>query len=93
MTAGAATTGAAGSAARPTGRSGCAKWWPSRSQCAVDWRCSTVFVIIGTIDVGDAIVATIGALVLAAIWLFSFWRRMKTNALVAQRPDRERRGF
>jgi hypothetical protein len=51
------------------------------------------FVIIGTIDVGDAIVATVGALVLAAIWLFSFWRRMKTNALVAQRPDRERRGF
>jgi protein-S-isoprenylcysteine O-methyltransferase Ste14 len=51
------------------------------------------FVIIGTIDVGDAIVATAAALVLAGIWLLSFWRRMKTNAVVVQRPDRERRGF
>jgi protein-S-isoprenylcysteine O-methyltransferase Ste14 len=51
------------------------------------------FVIIGTVDVGDAIVATIAVLVLAAIWLFSYWRRMKTDALVVQRPDRERRGF
>ena len=51
------------------------------------------FVAIGTVDLGDAIVATIAALVLAAIWLVAFWRRMKTNALVVQRPDRERRGF
>jgi putative flippase GtrA len=51
------------------------------------------FVAIGTVDVGDAMVATIGAIVLALIWLIAFWRRMKTNALVAQRPDRERRGF
>jgi protein-S-isoprenylcysteine O-methyltransferase Ste14 len=51
------------------------------------------FVAIGTVDVGDAMVATIGAVVLALIWLIAFWRRMKTNALVVQRPDRERRGF
>ena len=51
------------------------------------------FVVIGTIDVGDAVVATVAAVVLAAIWLFSFWRRMKTNAGLLQRPDRERRGF
>jgi protein-S-isoprenylcysteine O-methyltransferase Ste14 len=51
------------------------------------------FVVIGTIDVGDAIAATGAALVLAVVWLVSFWRRMKTNALVVQRPDRERRGF
>jgi protein-S-isoprenylcysteine O-methyltransferase Ste14 len=51
------------------------------------------FVAIGTVDVGDAVVTTVGATVLALIWLIAFWRRMKTNALVAQRPDRERRGF
>jgi putative flippase GtrA len=51
------------------------------------------FVAIGTIDVGDAVVATIGAIVLALIWLAAYWYRMKTNALVVQRPDRERRGF
>lgn len=51
------------------------------------------FVIIGTINIGQAAAATVVAVILAAIWLFSFWRRMKTNALIAQRPDRERRGF
>jgi protein-S-isoprenylcysteine O-methyltransferase Ste14 len=51
------------------------------------------FIAIGTIDVGDAAVATGAAIVLALIWLLAFWRRMKTNALVVQRPDRERRGF
>ena len=51
------------------------------------------FVAIGTIDIGDAVVATIAALVLAVIWLVAFWRRMKTDALRVQRPDRERRGF
>lgn len=51
------------------------------------------FVAIGTIDIGDAAAATIGAIVLALIWLVVFWRRMRTNALVVQRPDRERRGF
>jgi drug/metabolite transporter (DMT)-like permease len=51
------------------------------------------FVAIGTIDVGDAAVATGAAVVLAVVWLVAFWRRMRTNALVVQRPDRERRGF
>jgi putative flippase GtrA len=51
------------------------------------------FVIIGTVDVGQAVAATVAALALALIWLFGFWRRMKTNAAVVQRPDRERRGF
>jgi hypothetical protein len=51
------------------------------------------FVAIGTIDVGDAIAATVAAIALALIWLAAYWRRMKTNALVVQRPDRERRGF
>jgi hypothetical protein len=51
------------------------------------------FVIIGTVDVGDAVGATVAAVVLAAVWLMGFWRRMRTNAAVVQRPDRERRGF
>jgi drug/metabolite transporter (DMT)-like permease len=51
------------------------------------------FVAIGTIDVGDAAVATAAAVVLALIWLAAYWYRMKTNALLVQRPDRERRGF
>jgi hypothetical protein len=52
------------------------------------------FVLIGTIHIREAVVATVVAVILAAIWLFSFWLRMKTNASrVAQRTDRERRGF
>src|SRR3954447_10164046 len=51
------------------------------------------FVVIGTVDVGSAITATAVAVILALIWLWFFSRRMKTDALRVQRPDRERRGF
>jgi len=51
------------------------------------------FVVIGAIDVGNAIFATIVASLLALIWLIFFWQRMKADASVVQRPDRERRGF
>jgi hypothetical protein len=51
------------------------------------------FVIIGTVKVADAAAATAIALALALIWLFGFWRRLKTGAVFVQRPDRERRGF
>jgi hypothetical protein len=51
------------------------------------------FVAIGTVEVGEAAVATGAAIVLALIWLGFYWHRMRTNALVVQRPDRERRGF
>jgi ABC-type transport system involved in cytochrome bd biosynthesis fused ATPase/permease subunit len=51
------------------------------------------FAAIGAVDIGDAIVATIIAVVLAAIWLLAFWRRLRSDALRVQRPDRERRGF
>lgn len=51
------------------------------------------FVVVGTIEIGNAIGATIAAVVLAAIWLFGFWRRLRSNASMVQRPDRERRGF
>ena len=51
------------------------------------------FVIIGTIDVGDAAVATGVAVLLALVWLVGFRHRLKTGAAFVQRPDRERRGF
>jgi hypothetical protein len=51
------------------------------------------FVAIGTVDVGKAAVATGAAILLALVWVMAFWRRAKTNAVVVQRPDRERRGF
>lgn len=51
------------------------------------------FVVLGTISLGDAAVATAIAVVLAIVWLVGFWRRLKTGAAMVQRPDRERRGF
>jgi hypothetical protein len=51
------------------------------------------FVAVGTVDLADAAVATGAAAVLALIWLGASWSRMRRGALVAQRPDRERRGF
>ena len=51
------------------------------------------FVVVGTINVGDAAIATAAAVVLAVIWLYGFWRRLVTGSLIVQRPDRERRGF
>jgi hypothetical protein len=51
------------------------------------------FAAIGAVDLGDAIVATLAALVLGAIWLGFFIYRIRTDALRVQRPDRERRGF
>jgi hypothetical protein len=51
------------------------------------------FVVIGTIDVGEATAATGAALVLALIWLIGFRRRLRTDAAFVQRSDRERRGF
>jgi len=51
------------------------------------------FAAVGAVDIGDAIVATIIAVILACVWLFAFWQRLKSDALRVQRPDRERRGF
>ena len=51
------------------------------------------FVVVGAINIGDAVIATIAALALAGVWLYGFWRRLATGALIVQRPDRERRGF
>jgi ABC-type transport system involved in cytochrome bd biosynthesis fused ATPase/permease subunit len=51
------------------------------------------FVAIGTIDVGNAALTTVAVIVLAVVWVAAYAWRQRTNALVAQRPDRERRGF
>jgi hypothetical protein len=51
------------------------------------------FVVVGTIQFRDAVGATVIAILMALVWLFFFRRRMKTDALRVQRPDRERRGF
>jgi hypothetical protein len=51
------------------------------------------FVVLGTIEVRDAAIATGVAAALAVVWLFGYWRRLKTGAAMVQRPDRERRGF
>jgi hypothetical protein len=51
------------------------------------------FVAIGTVDVGEAAIATGAAIVLALVWLAAYRHRLRTNASVVQRPDRERRGF
>jgi hypothetical protein len=51
------------------------------------------FAAMGAVDLGDAIAATIIAVVLALIWLSGFLYRQRTGAVRLQRPDRERRGF
>jgi hypothetical protein len=51
------------------------------------------FAAIGTVDVGDALVATIGAIVLALIWLAGAYQRYRSGAIFVTRRDRERRGF
>jgi hypothetical protein len=56
------------------------------------------FWALGAIDVGDAVGATVVAVILAAIWVAGFiYRRRQVEAdLVARRlvkQDRERRGF
>jgi hypothetical protein len=53
------------------------------------------FAIIGAVDLGDAIVATLIAIGLGAVWFAGFWYRQRSGEeiLRAARPDRERRGF
>jgi hypothetical protein len=51
------------------------------------------FAAIGAVDLGDAIAATLIALVLGGVWLAFFVYRARTDALRVQRSDRERRGF
>jgi hypothetical protein len=51
------------------------------------------FAAMGAIDVGDAIVATVIAILLGAIWFGAFYYRQRTGAGRVQWRDRERRGF
>ena len=51
------------------------------------------FAAIGTVDLGDAIVATLVAIGLTIIWLLGAWQRWRSGAAFVTRRDRERRGY
>jgi hypothetical protein len=51
------------------------------------------FVAIGTVDPGDAVAATIGAVVLTLVWLAGAYQRYRSGAIFITRRDRERRGY
>ncbi|MBA2794566.1 MAG: hypothetical protein H0U32_11340 [Thermoleophilaceae bacterium] len=48
---------------------------------------------IGAVDLADAALASGIALLLALLWLAGLWQRSRSNAGMATRGDRERRGF
>jgi ABC-type transport system involved in cytochrome bd biosynthesis fused ATPase/permease subunit len=51
------------------------------------------FAAIGAVDLGEALVFTIAAGVLAILWLVGAWQRSRSGGAIMTRPDRERRGF
>jgi hypothetical protein len=54
------------------------------------------FALMGAIDFGDAIAATVIAIVLGLVWFGGFYYRHRAHAgetRLAERRDRERRGF
>jgi fatty acid desaturase len=51
------------------------------------------FAAMGAIDVADAVVLTIVAIVLGLVWFAGFIYRQSTEATRTQWRDRERRGF
>lgn len=51
------------------------------------------FAAMGAVDLGDAIVATVVAVVLGLVWFAGFYVRHRANAGRTQWRDRERRGF
>jgi hypothetical protein len=51
------------------------------------------FAAVGTVDLGDAIVATLIAIGLAVVWLIGAYQRYRSGAIFITRRDRERRGF
>lgn len=52
------------------------------------------FAAMGAVDVGDAVAATVIAVVLGVIWFVGFYVRHRSGeASLAERRDRERRGF
>jgi len=48
---------------------------------------------VGAVDLADAALASGIALLLALLWLAGLWQRSRSNAGMATRGDRERRGF
>jgi hypothetical protein len=50
-------------------------------------------VVVGEIDLGHSLTATLAASALAIVWLLGVWNRSRTSAWTLQRHDRERRGF
>ena len=51
------------------------------------------FAAVGTVDLGDAIVATVIAIGLAIVWMIGAYQRYRSGAIFITRRDRERRGF
>ena len=51
------------------------------------------FGLIGAADFGDSIGFTIGAIVLAGLWLLGAWHRRRRGGERITRNERERRGF
>ena len=51
------------------------------------------FAAVGTVDLGDAVVATLIAIGLAFVWLVGAYQRYRSGAIFITRRDRERRGF
>jgi hypothetical protein len=51
------------------------------------------FVATGTVDPGDALAATLGAIGLTVLWLVGVYQRYRSGAMFVTRRDRERRGF
>jgi hypothetical protein len=54
------------------------------------------FAVMGAIDFGDAIAATVIAIVMGLVWFGGFYYRHRAQAgetRLAERRDRERRGF
>ena len=51
------------------------------------------FAAMGAVDIGDAVVATIIAVLMGLVWFTAFYFRQKNNAGRNQWRDRERRGF
>jgi high-affinity Fe2+/Pb2+ permease len=51
------------------------------------------FGLVGAADFGDSIGFTIGAIVLAGLWVLGAWQRSRKGAHWVTRSERERRGF
>lgn len=51
------------------------------------------FGLIGAADFGDSIGFTIGALILAGLWLLGAWQRSRKGGERVNQRQRERRGF